>query len=79
LDGVKPQADMLLKFNEQVISDFLIPSFKVKSGNIAVIQFPSGPYFYPLMMEMKDIIVGKTPKDGVLIYAMSLKMIVMFL
>lgn len=56
---------VLVKFNKQIISDFLIPSFKVNSGDIVVIQFPNGPYFYPLMMEMKDIFTGKTPKDGV--------------
>lgn len=56
---------LLIKFDKQIISDFLVPSFKVKSGDIAIIQFPSGPYFYPLMTEMKDIFIGKTPKDGV--------------
>lgn len=56
---------LLIKFNKQIISDFLIPSFKVKRGDIAVIQFPGGPYFYPLMTEMKDIFIGKTSKDGV--------------
>ena len=56
---------LLIKFNKQIISDFLIPSFKVKSGDIVVIQFPNGPYFYPLKMEMKDIFIGKTSQDGV--------------
>lgn len=32
---------------------------------MAVIQFPDGPFYYPLMIEMKDIFIGKTSKDGV--------------
>lgn len=56
---------LLVKFNKQIISDFLVPSFKLKRGQIAIIQFPNGPYFYPLMMEMVDIFTGKTSKDGV--------------
>lgn len=56
---------LLLKFNEQIISDFLIPSFRLKKGELAIIQFPSGPYFYPLMTEMADIFKGKTANDKV--------------
>jgi hypothetical protein len=56
---------LLIKFNKQIIGDFLVSSFSVKSGNIAIIQFPNGPYFYPHMMAMKDIFTGKTFKDGV--------------
>jgi hypothetical protein len=56
---------LLVKFNKQIIGDFLFPSFRVKSGDIVIIQFPSGPYFYPHMMKMADIFKGKVPKDGV--------------
>jgi hypothetical protein len=56
---------LLIKFNKQIIGDFLVPSFSVKSGDIAIIQFPNGPYFYPHMMKMKDIFSGKTPNDKV--------------
>jgi hypothetical protein len=60
---------LLIRFNKQIIGDFLVPSFNVKSGDIAIIQFPNGPYFYPHMMKMVDIFKGKTPKDGVEIFS----------
>lgn len=56
---------LLIKFNKQILGDFLVPSFSINSGEITVIQFPNGPYFYPHMMKMVDIFTGKVPKDGV--------------
>lgn len=32
---------------------------------MAIIQFPSGPYFFPLMTEMANILKGKKPNDKV--------------
>lgn len=55
----------LVKFNKQIIGDFLIPSFKVHSGDMVIVQFPGGPFYDPLMVEMKDIFIGKTPNEGV--------------
>ena len=37
---------MLLKFKEQIIDNFLIPSFAIDKGEIVVIELPNVPFFY---------------------------------
>ena len=56
---------MLLKFNEQILNNFLIPSFSLNKGEMVIIQFPGGPYFIPLLTEMIEILTGKTANNKV--------------
>jgi len=52
---------MLISFKEQVIDNFLIPSFTLSQGEIVIIHVPGGPFFQPVSMKIIDIVTGKTP------------------
>src|ERR1044072_2061766 len=56
---------MLVKFLEQTIDNFLIPSFTLTKGEIVIIQLPNGHLFYPLSSAMIDIFTGKAINDKV--------------
>lgn len=56
---------MLLKFLEQTIDNFRIPSFTLTKGQIVIIQLPNGPFFYPPSSAMIDILTGKAINDKV--------------
>lgn len=66
--ATKPQASstaMLLKFNEQVIDNFLIPAFTLSKGEIVIIRLPNGPLTYALQLALVKMLTGKTANDKV--------------
>jgi hypothetical protein len=56
---------MLLKFHQQTVDDFLIPSFSLTKGEIVIIQLPNGPCFYSVTRALIDKITGKNFGDKV--------------
>jgi hypothetical protein len=47
------------------IDDFYIPPFTVDNGDIVVVQLPSGPYFYGLLLRLVEILTGKKKDETV--------------
>lgn len=60
---------LLLKFNKQTLCGLIIPSFSLKKGDMAVIQIPSGPSYYPVKHEMVSRLTGKTPSEGIEVFS----------
>jgi hypothetical protein len=56
---------LLLRVNKQILCGLEIPSFKLKKGEMAVIQLPHDPFYYPRKHEMVNMLTGKTPGEGV--------------
>jgi len=50
---------MLIKFSEQTVDKFYIPTFILTKGDIIIIQLPNGPYFRPVELKMIDMLTGK--------------------
>jgi hypothetical protein len=58
---------MIVRFSEQVVNGFKIQSFTLSEGEIVVIQFPDGPYFYPAslgMIRLLEAFNSKTTNSG---------------
>ncbi|TCN55614.1 hypothetical protein D0809_16220 [Flavobacterium circumlabens] len=47
---------MLLRFKEQIIEDFLIPSFTLNEGEIVIIEIPNGVEFQKISLRLIEII-----------------------
>ncbi|RAJ92698.1 hypothetical protein LX87_05029 [Larkinella arboricola] len=56
---------MLVKIQEQIVDNFLIPSFTLTKGEIVIIQLPGGSFFRPLEFALIDIITGKATYNNV--------------
>jgi hypothetical protein len=55
----------LLQFDEQVVNDFLIPSFTISQGEIVIIKLPNGPFFYPVTVALSNILTQQVFNDHV--------------
>lgn len=49
----------LIRFNEQVVSGFIIPAFTLKRGEIVIVQYPSGSLFSK-REALIDLLTGRT-------------------
>ncbi|AWH85560.1 hypothetical protein HYN59_10755 [Flavobacterium album] len=58
---------MLIKFEEQVIDNFLIPAFTLSVGEIVVIHLPNIEASYNIEMKMNDLFSGKIRNDKVIV------------
>ena len=47
---------MLLSFKEQIIEDFLIPSFILNEGEIVIIEIPNGVEFQKISSRLIEIL-----------------------
>lgn len=47
---------MLLSFHEQIVENFIIPSFTIKKGEIVIIEIPGGMKFQEITSKLIDII-----------------------
>jgi hypothetical protein len=56
---------MLLRFSEQIINNFLVPSFSLANGEIVIIRIPEGEFFYPLKLEIVKMLTGEAVNDNV--------------
>ncbi len=56
---------MLIRFSEQTINNFLIPSFTIDKGEIVIIQLFGGAFFYPEVAEISKILTGKIINENV--------------
>lgn len=63
--GINEFDSMLINFSEQIVNDFLIPSFSLSAGEIVVIDILSGAPFYTTEMELVNIFTGKQANEHV--------------
>jgi len=56
---------MLIKFSEQIVNNFFIPSFTLTHSEIVIIQLPSGPFFQVVEFEMIKLLTGKVANETV--------------
>lgn len=56
---------MLLRFPEQNIHNFIIPAFQINEGDIVVIHLWGGALFYPLSIEIKNILTRTTANSNI--------------
>jgi hypothetical protein len=50
---------MMIKFSEQTVDKFLIPSFILNKDDIIIIQLPNGPYFRSVELKMINMLTTK--------------------
>jgi ABC-type sugar transport system ATPase subunit len=56
---------MLLKFTEQTINNFVIPSFTLNKGEIVVIHYLNGALFGSTYVELLNLLIGNVPNKNV--------------
>ncbi|BAV06470.1 hypothetical protein SAMN05421788_107132 [Filimonas lacunae] len=61
--GMKNDNSCLIRFQEQIIDNFLIPAFTLYKGELVIIQYPGGPLFsarFPLI----ELLTARTSNDN---------------
>jgi len=56
---------MLVRFSEQVVDDYLFPSFTLAKGEIVIIRLPNAPIVYNLQSEIRKILTGEVDNDHI--------------